>query len=107
MAKIMRLRPKTKQIHGWRITKANLTIISLYSGELFLAMVTSREAHAKILRIDLSAASSMPGVKGIVTHEDVGNNIHNGAEIIASKMVRFNARYTPWQVKVGANFYLI
>ena len=52
-----------------------------------MVMVTSSEPHAKILRIDTSAALSIPGVKGIVTHKDAVNNIHNGAEIIASDVV--------------------
>ena len=52
-----------------------------------MAMVTSSEPHAKVLKIDASAALSMSGVKGIVTHKDAVNNIHNGAEIIVSDVV--------------------
>ena len=52
-----------------------------------MVMVTSSEPHAKVLKIDASTALSMPGIKGIVTHKDAVNNIHNGAEIIASDVV--------------------
>ena len=40
-----------------------------------MAMVTSTETHAKLLEV---AALKIPGVKGIVTHKDVVNNIHDG-----------------------------
>ena len=54
-----------------------------------MAMVTSTEAHAKVVKVDASAALKIPGVKGIVTHKDVVNNIHDGVEIIASDEVQF------------------
>ena len=52
-----------------------------------MVRVTSSEPHAKVLKIDASAALSIPGIKGIVTHEDAVNNIRNGTEIIASDVV--------------------
>ena len=40
-------------------------------GELFLALVTSKRAHAKILKVDPSAALDVPGVVGIIDHTDI------------------------------------
>ncbi|NXU77916.1 AOXA oxidase, partial [Oreotrochilus melanogaster] len=40
-------------------------------GELFMAVVTSSKAHAKIVSIDASEALEGPGVFGIVTADDV------------------------------------
>lgn len=78
-------------------------------GELFLAMVTSTEAHAKIVKIDTSVALGMPGVKGVTTHADAVNNIHDDVEIFASDVVRFqerilNINYTSLKCKNNARF---
>ncbi|XP_073502610.1 aldehyde oxidase-like isoform X1 [Phyllobates terribilis] len=44
-------------------------------GELFLALVTSSKAHAKIISLDVTEALSMPGVCDIITAKDVpGSN---------------------------------
>ena len=40
-------------------------------GELFLALVTSKRAHAKILKVDPSAALDVPGVVGFIDHTDI------------------------------------
>ncbi|KAL7834119.1 hypothetical protein AOLI_G00290790 [Acnodon oligacanthus] len=40
-------------------------------GELFLSVVTSSRAHAKITHIDVSRALSMPGVVDVFTAEDI------------------------------------
>lgn len=40
-------------------------------GELFLSMVTSTRAHAKITHIDVSGALSMPGVVDVFTADDI------------------------------------
>ncbi|XP_049327315.1 aldehyde oxidase 6 [Astyanax mexicanus] len=40
-------------------------------GELFLSMVTSTRAHAKITHIDVSGALSMPGVVDVFTGDDI------------------------------------
>jgi carbon-monoxide dehydrogenase large subunit len=41
------------------------------SGMLYMAVVRSSEAHAKITSIDTSAAKSAPGVQGVFTSEDL------------------------------------
>ncbi|XP_063789037.1 aldehyde oxidase 1-like isoform X2 [Pseudophryne corroboree] len=40
-------------------------------GELFMALVTSTRAHAKIISMDLTEALSMPGVCDVITAKDV------------------------------------
>jgi carbon-monoxide dehydrogenase large subunit len=40
-------------------------------GQLYMALVRSPEAHARIVSIDASAAREMPGVHGVFTGEDV------------------------------------
>ncbi|KAM3585750.1 uncharacterized protein V6R79_026294 [Siganus canaliculatus] len=40
-------------------------------GELFLALVTSSRAHAKITGVDVSAARQLPGVVDVITAEDI------------------------------------
>ncbi|XP_013399614.1 xanthine dehydrogenase/oxidase-like [Lingula anatina] len=60
-------------------------------GELFLTLVTSTKAHAKILSIDANEALAMPGVHAFLCHKDVpGSNIKrpvNEDEIFASEEV--------------------
>ncbi|XP_060598947.1 xanthine dehydrogenase/oxidase-like [Ruditapes philippinarum] len=61
-------------------------------GELFLSLVLSRRAHAKILSVDPSAALKMEGVHSYIDHRDVpGSNlwgpIKKTEEIFASKEV--------------------
>ncbi|XP_072473321.1 aldehyde oxidase 2-like isoform X1 [Notamacropus eugenii] len=46
--------------------------------ELFLALVTSTRAHAKILSIDASEALELPGVVEVITAEDIPGT--NGSE---------------------------
>ncbi|KAM7316177.1 hypothetical protein ACRRTK_024857 [Alexandromys fortis] len=47
--------------------------------ELFLAVVTSTRAHAKITSLDVSEALECPGVVDVITAEDVpGENNHSG-----------------------------
>ncbi|KAK7832100.1 hypothetical protein U0070_015247 [Myodes glareolus] len=47
--------------------------------ELFLAVVTSTRAHAKITSLDASEALACPGVVDVITAEDVpGDNNHSG-----------------------------
>ena len=42
-----------------------------FTGELFLALVTSKRAHALITSIDPSAALRLPGVHGFIDHTDI------------------------------------
>ncbi|XP_019582321.2 aldehyde oxidase 2 [Rhinolophus sinicus] len=46
--------------------------------ELFMALVTSTRAHAKIISIDLSEALELPGVLDVITAKDIPGT--NGAE---------------------------
>ena len=47
----------------------------LCSGELYLALVQSTKARAKLVRVDPSPALSMPGVVDFISHVDVpGSN---------------------------------
>ncbi|KAM8722350.1 xanthine dehydrogenase/oxidase [Acanthopagrus schlegelii] len=49
--------------------------VPLYENELYLALVTSSKAHAKILSVDTSAAECMPGVVCCVFADDIpGSN---------------------------------
>ena len=41
------------------------------SGMLYMAVVRSTEAHAKITSIDTSAAKQAPGVQGVFTGDDL------------------------------------
>lgn len=63
-----------------------------YLGELFLALVTSKRAHAKIVHIDASAALLIPGVLGFIDHRDIPGQNKWGAlvpeeELLASEEV--------------------
>uniref|UniRef100_A0A8D0UA48 FAD-binding PCMH-type domain-containing protein n=1 Tax=Sus scrofa TaxID=9823 RepID=A0A8D0UA48_PIG len=56
--------------------------------ELFLAVVTSTRAHAKIISIDTSEALALPGVVDVITAEDVpGDNNHQGEIFYAQNEV--------------------
>uniref|UniRef100_A0A8C5L278 aldehyde oxidase n=1 Tax=Jaculus jaculus TaxID=51337 RepID=A0A8C5L278_JACJA len=56
--------------------------------ELFLAVVTSTRAHAKITSIDVSEALACPGVVDVITAEDVpGDNNHSGEILYAQNEV--------------------
>ena len=43
---------------------------------MYLSLVTSTKAHAKILKVDPSEALSMPGVVSYISHEDVPGHNH-------------------------------
>ena len=50
--------------------------------ELFMALVTSERAHARILKVDPSAALSLPGVQRFLSHGDIPNSL-NKFELIS------------------------
>ncbi|EPY77221.1 aldehyde oxidase 3-like protein [Camelus ferus] len=52
--------------------------IPMVDKELFMALVTSTRAHAKIISVDFSEALELPGVVDVVTAEDIPGT--NGAE---------------------------
>ncbi|MDI6707351.1 MAG: molybdopterin-dependent oxidoreductase [Bacillota bacterium] len=60
---------------------------------LYAKALYSKYAHAKILRVDVSEASRVPGVKGIITAEDVPNNrfgfSHIDQPVLADDKVRY------------------
>ena len=64
-----------------------------FLGELFVALVTSKRAHARIVKVDPSGALSLPGVHGFIDYRDIrGQNIMGTAfkdeEMFASEKVR-------------------
>ncbi|KAK7462501.1 hypothetical protein BaRGS_00038470 [Batillaria attramentaria] len=63
--------------------------IPVAEGELFMGLVQSTEAHARLVKVDPSPALAMPGVVDFVSHLDVpGKNIWSGdMEAFASKEV--------------------
>src|SRR5271165_2251624 len=48
------------------------------TGLLWAAYTTSPYAHAKILRIDTSAAKAVPGVRAVLTSADIGPGKRSG-----------------------------
>jgi len=85
-------RPRTdaeKQVTG----KVRYVSDMLLPGMLYAKGVYSTEHHAEILSIDTSAAEAFPGVRAVVTHEDVPYN-HFGKTIddmhaLAERKVRY------------------
>nr|XP_003405989.2 aldehyde oxidase 4-like isoform X1 [Loxodonta africana] len=58
------------------------------ANELFLAVVTSTRAHAKIMSIETSEALALPGVVDIITADDVpGDNNYHGEVFYAQNKV--------------------
>ncbi|CAN2389161.1 heptaldehyde:oxygen oxidoreductase activity [Pristimantis euphronides] len=56
------------QVSGEAVYCDDMTVME---GELFLALVTSSRAHAKIISLDVTEALSMPGVCDVITAKDV------------------------------------
>ncbi|MEU0760626.1 molybdopterin cofactor-binding domain-containing protein [Streptomyces microflavus] len=62
-------------------------------GLLWASVLRSPHPHARILSIDTSAAAAMPGVRAVVTHEDVPGDSNYGRRVVdrpvfASELVR-------------------
>ncbi|XP_046887432.1 xanthine dehydrogenase/oxidase [Hypomesus transpacificus] len=55
--------------------------IPLYENELYLALVTSTKAHARILAVDVSEAEGMPGVVSCVLAKDVPGSNQTGPAV--------------------------
>ena len=71
-------------------------------GELYLALVTSKKAHAKLLKVDPTEALKMKGVVDFISHKDVpGHNTWNilPEEIFASNEVI----YVIFNIKLSNN----
>src|SRR5687768_1501103 len=50
------------------------------AGELLAAIIPSPHPHARLLKLDLSAARQIPGVHAILTHADIpGHNLFGPA----------------------------
>jgi CO/xanthine dehydrogenase Mo-binding subunit len=60
---------------------------------LYAKILRSRHAHAKILKIDISRAEKLPGVKAVITAKDVPHNrfgfTHQDQPVLADDKVRF------------------
>ncbi|MCC5033159.1 molybdopterin-dependent oxidoreductase [Streptomyces sp. WAC 00631] len=50
-------------------------------GLLWAAVLRSPHPHAKILSIDTSGATEMPGVQAVITHEDVPGDANQGRKV--------------------------
>src|SRR5581483_11551488 len=83
---LMALDEKTYSVIGKSVQKidglGHVTAQTRYVDDLrfpdlqYTAMHRSPYPHARILRIDTSAAERLPGVAAVVTHRDVANNLH-------------------------------
>ncbi|NUV45200.1 oxidoreductase, partial [Streptomyces sp. CAI-24] len=51
-------------------------------GLLWASVLRSPHPHARILSIDTSAAAAMPGVRAVVTHEDVPGDSNYGRRVV-------------------------
>ena len=64
---------------------------------LWAAFVTSPYAHAKIVRIDTAAAKAMPGVRAVLTPEDIGEVLFGSVladwPVLAYERVRLVGEY--------------
>ena len=69
-------------------------------GELFLGLVTSKMAHARLLDVDVSAARSMPGVVEIIDSRDVPHlNEWETLEVVfATDKVRLHHTTSGWVI---------
>ena len=60
---------------------------------LYAKILRSRHAHAKILKIDISRAEKLSGVKAVITAKDVPHNrfgfTHQDQPVLADDKVRF------------------
>ena len=76
----------------WHIA-SHLRHPCFYSDELYLCLVTSTRAHAKILNVDTQEARKEAGFVAYIDHNDVtGSNITgvgNDDLVFADKMVSF------------------
>lgn len=78
-----------------RVTgKAKYTDDYVFEGMLYARTLRSRFPHARILRIDTSAAQALAGVHAVLTHADVpGRNIHGLVHadwpVLCSDVVRY------------------
>ena len=63
--------------------------------ELYLALVTSTKAHARIIDVDIKAASAVPGFVTWVDHKDIPgtNNLGWYGDVFAEKEVTNNFIY--------------
>lgn len=64
-------------------------------GLLWAAVLRSPHPHARIRGIDTSAAAAMPGVRAVITHEDVAGDLTAGTgagdrPVLASEVVRYH-----------------
>jgi len=78
---------------AWRVTWLFISWdIFVTAGELYVALVTSTKANARLINVDSTPALAMPGVVGFLDHTSVpGHNMNAFAkdeEIFATSQVR-------------------
>ena len=89
----------------------NLRLPDMLIGKI----VRSQAPHAKLLKVDTTAALQVPGVVAILTGADLGDNAFYGAKIkdqgvVAVDRVRYvgaiiiSRRY--WKIKMGRSFFV-
>lgn len=78
-----------------RVTgRAKYTDDYTFAGMLFARTLRSRYPHAKVLRIDTRTAKALPGVRAVLTHEDIPGDNHHGLvhldwPVLAGDKVRY------------------
>ncbi|XP_031555377.1 xanthine dehydrogenase/oxidase-like [Actinia tenebrosa] len=72
-----------------------------YADELYLCLVLSQRAHAKVLSVDTSEATMMPGVHAYVCADDVPGSNHFGIAV-ADELVFYNEEVTSTGQVIGA-----
>ena len=80
-------------------TLCSHSAFEFFPGELYLALVTSTKAHARIISVDTSEALSLAGVKAYVDHRDIpGVNLLGASrfdeEVFASDRVSLRPEYS-------------
>jgi len=68
--------------------EAKYTVDVNLPGMLYAKVLRSPHAHARIVKIDVSRAKALPGVKAVLTHKEVGH-ITVGAEAALDDRVRY------------------
>lgn len=75
VGKSVKRRDLLEKVTGAAVYVADLKLPGLLHGKTLRSQV----AHARIVRIDASRARALPGVKAVLTHEDVPRVLHYGS----------------------------
>ncbi|KAF7288036.1 hypothetical protein GWI33_000090 [Rhynchophorus ferrugineus] len=68
--------------------------LPFFENELFLAFVTSTKPYAKVLSVDYDAALQLPGVRGIVSAEDLASDKNVWGCVTHDEKVFYNDQVT-------------